>query len=187
MTQKQYALKPGEIRIDLLPLDWPLTPLGARKDPYITGWQNRPFGRDEIEKELTTGDCKAIGLLGGPVYNHPYGLVWVDIDGPSVYGVVEEISGLPFNDALPKTLTILSGKEGRERKLYRIERKNTSTSSAISTFGTAKPPLTKNLRFSGSVTRASSWVCTQKLLVTTRQKGKVLSGLRSYPKCLTGY
>lgn len=123
MTQKQYALKPGEIRIDLLPLDWPLTPLGARKDPYITGWQNRPFGRDEIEKELTTGDCKAIGLLGGPVYNHPYGLVWVDIDGPSVYGVVEEVSGLPFNDALPKTLTILSGKEGRERKLYRVDRK----------------------------------------------------------------
>jgi P4 family phage/plasmid primase-like protien len=122
MTQKQYALKPGEIRLELLPLDWPLTPLGARKDPYITGWQNRPFSVKDIEEELVSGNCKAIGLLGGPVYNHPYGLVWVDVDGPSVYARVEELSGLPFNDALPPTLTILSGKIGRERKLYRLHR-----------------------------------------------------------------
>jgi len=122
MTQNQYALKPGEIRLELLPLDWPLTPLGSRKDPYITGWQNRPFSVQDIEQELVEGNCKAIGLLGGPVYNHPYGLVWVDVDGPSIYGLVEEISGLPFNDALPPTLTILSGKIGRERKLYQLPR-----------------------------------------------------------------
>ena len=119
MTQ---SIKPGEIRLDLIPLDWPLTPLGANKDPYIQGWQNKPFSVKEIEEELATGDCKAIGVLGGPAYNHPYGLVWVDVDGPSVYALVEEISGLPLQDALPSTLTIFSGKIGRERKLYKLNR-----------------------------------------------------------------
>ena len=121
-TQNQKALKPGEIRLDYIPLDWPLTPLGPNKDPYIQGWQNKPFSVKEIEEELTTGDCKAIGLLGGPAYNHPYGLVWVDVDGPSVYPLIEEISGLPLQDALPPTLTICSGKIGRERKLYKLSR-----------------------------------------------------------------
>ncbi|MGA1713319.1 MAG: PriCT-2 domain-containing protein, partial [bacterium] len=76
----------------------------------------------EIEEELATGDCKAIGVLGGPAYNHPYGLVWVDVDGPSVYSLVETISELPLQDALPPTLTVFSGKIGRERKLYKLDR-----------------------------------------------------------------
>jgi len=122
MTQNQYALKPGEIRLEFLPIDWPLTPLGANKDPYVQGWQNKPFSVKEIEEELTTGDCRAIGLLGGPVYNHPYGLIWVDIDGPSVYPLVEQLSELPLQEALPPTLTIFSGKVGRERKLYKLAR-----------------------------------------------------------------
>jgi phage/plasmid-associated DNA primase len=121
-SANQQALKPGEIRLDYIPIDWPLTPLGGNKDPYIQGWQNRPFGVKEIEEELTTGDCKAIGVLGGPAYNHPYGLVWVDVDGPSVYKLIEEISDLPLQDALPATLTIFSGKIGRERKLYKLDR-----------------------------------------------------------------
>jgi P4 family phage/plasmid primase-like protien len=116
------SIKPGEIRLDLIPLDWPLTPLGGNKDPYIQGWQNKPFSVKEIEEELATGDCKAIGVLGGPAYNHPFGLVWVDVDGPSVYSLVEQISGLPLQDALPATLTVFSGKIGRERKLYKLDR-----------------------------------------------------------------
>jgi len=81
-SQNQQSLKPGEINLNLLPIDWPLTPLGAKKDPYVSGWQNKPFSVKEIEEEIIEGSCKAIGLLGGPVYNHPYGLVWVDVDGP---------------------------------------------------------------------------------------------------------
>ena len=121
-SANQQALKPGEIRLDYIPIDWPLTPLGGNKDPYIQGWQNKPFSVKEIEEELTTGDCKAIGVLGGPAYNHPYGLVWVDVDGPSVYKLIEEISDLPLQDALPATLTIFSGKIGRERKLYKLSK-----------------------------------------------------------------
>jgi len=118
----QQALKPGEIRLDYLPVDWPLTPLGKNKDPYVAGWQNKPFSVREIEEEVIGGKCKAVGLLGGPVYNHPYGLIWVDVDGPTVYSLIESLADQPFDDALPNTLTILSGKEGRERKLYRLDR-----------------------------------------------------------------
>jgi phage/plasmid-associated DNA primase len=119
----KFALRPGEIRLDLLPIDWPLTPLGANKDPYVRGWQDKPFSKTEIEEEITTGDCKAVGLIGGPAYNNPYGFVWVDVDGPTVYELIKEISNeTDFNSALPPTLTICSGKPGRERKLYRLHR-----------------------------------------------------------------
>ena len=117
------ALRPGEINLDLLPIDWPLTPLGANKDPYIRAWQDKPFSKHEIEDEITSGNCKAIGLIGGPAYNNPYGFVWVDVDGPTVYELIREISNeSDFNIALPPTLTICSGKAGRERKLYRLHR-----------------------------------------------------------------
>ncbi|HAW52606.1 MAG TPA: hypothetical protein DCX54_09820, partial [Flavobacteriales bacterium] len=126
MTNKnQQTLKPGEIRLEYIPIDWPLTPLGGKKDPYVLGWQNKPFTKTEIEEELLTGQCKAIGLLSGPVYNEPYGLVWVDIDGPSIYPLVAELSQKSdFDKALPATLTICSGKAGRERKLYKIKKEN---------------------------------------------------------------
>lgn len=119
----KQGLRPGEIRLDLIPMDWPLTPLGARKDPYIQGWQGRPFSIQEIEAELLEGHCKAVGLIGGPCYNNPYGLVWVDIDGPSVYPLVTKLADeTDFNAALPPTLTICSGKVGRERKLYKLNK-----------------------------------------------------------------
>ena len=118
----KLALRPGEIRLDYIPLDWPLTPLGPNKNPYLSGWQNQPLSPKEIEECLLEGDCKAIGLIGGPAYNEPYGLVWVDVDGLSVRDVVEKESGFLYQDALPPTLTICSGKEGRERKLYQLNK-----------------------------------------------------------------
>ena len=121
-TSKQ-SLRPGEIRLDLIPLDWPLTPLGARKDPYVAGWQNKPFDVRDIEKEILSNECKAIGLLSGPVYNHPYGFVWVDVDGPTVYSLITTLADeTDFDKALPPTLTLCSGKAGRERKLYKLPR-----------------------------------------------------------------
>ena len=33
MKDSKLSLKPGEIRIDYIPMDWPLTPLGGSKDP----------------------------------------------------------------------------------------------------------------------------------------------------------
>jgi len=117
-------LLPGEINLDWVPLEWPLTPLGESKNPYLTGWQNKPQTKEEIAAEIKDGHCHAVGLIGGPCYNHPYGFVWVDVDGPSVYQLVEQVSGYVFEQALPPTLTICSGKEGRERRLYKLLQKD---------------------------------------------------------------
>jgi len=114
------SILPGEINLSLIPVDWPLTPISDRKNPYLQGWQNKPQTVDDIRKELEAGRAKAVGLISGPVYNNPYGLIWVDVDGPTVYDTIKKESSLSINDALPQTLTICSGREGRERKLYKV-------------------------------------------------------------------
>jgi P4 family phage/plasmid primase-like protien len=124
MSANEMILTPGQINLDWIPLDWPLTPLGDKKNPYLTGWQNKPQTITDIATELNDGTCHAVGLIAGPCYNSPYGFVWVDVDGPSVYQLVEEVSGYAFEQALPPTLTICSGKEGRERRLYKLLQKN---------------------------------------------------------------
>jgi len=124
MNTNQKNLKPGDICLDYIPIDWPLTPLGNEKNPYTFGWQNKPFTPEEIKKELEKGQCKAIGLLSGPVYNQPYGLVWVDLDGESVIDLVINLSGVDPAEALPSTLTIQSGKPGRTRKLYKLPKEH---------------------------------------------------------------
>jgi P4 family phage/plasmid primase-like protien len=124
MSANGMTLLPGQINLDWIPLDWPLTPLGDKKNPYLTGWQNKPQTITDIATELNDGTCHAVGLISGPCYNNPYGFVWVDVDGPSVYQLVEEVSGYAFEQALPATLTICSGKDGRERRLYKLLQKN---------------------------------------------------------------
>ena len=114
------TLASGEVRLEWIPIVWPLTPLGQNKNPYLNGWQNKPHTSHEIQGEIDSGDCYAVGLISGPCYNEPYGYVWVDVDGSSVYKLVEKISSTSFGGALPATLTICSGKEGRERRLYRL-------------------------------------------------------------------
>lgn len=118
------TLMPGEINLQWVPLSWPLTPLGENKNPYLSNWQNKPYTPHEIAVEIQAGDCHAVGLISGPCYNEPYGHVWVDVDGPSVYKLVEQVSGEKFENALPPTLTICSGKHGRERRLYRLAKKD---------------------------------------------------------------
>lgn len=119
-----FQIKPGEIRLDLIPSSWPLTPLGIDKAPYIMGWQKHPMSVSEIAEELYSNKAKAIGLLSGPVGNEPYGLVWVDVDGKSAFDIVEKLSTEEFDKALPPTLAISSGREGRVRKLYKVSKKD---------------------------------------------------------------
>ena len=71
MTEQRKPIKPGQFDLSYIPMDWPLTALGRNKDPYIRGWQINPLSKTEIEHEMSEGNRKAIGLLGGPVYNHP--------------------------------------------------------------------------------------------------------------------
>ena len=51
-NQNFNALKPGEINLSLIPVDWPLTPLGENKNPYKAGWQNKPFTVKDISHEI---------------------------------------------------------------------------------------------------------------------------------------
>tara|TARA_B100001939_G_scaffold190378_2_gene163852 strand:- start:6713 stop:9403 length:2691 start_codon:yes stop_codon:yes gene_type:complete len=124
MTDVNFSLKPSEINLDLIPIDWPLTPVSANKNPYIKGWSENPCDKKQIQRELDEGRCKAIGLIAGPVYNEPYGLIWVDIDGPLAYKIIEKLSGKKFDEAMPPTLSIQSGREGRERRLYKVNKEN---------------------------------------------------------------
>ena len=124
MADTNFSLKPGEINLDFIPLDWPLTPVGSKKDAYISGWQNNPCDKARIAEEIDSERCKAVGVIGGPVYNNPYGLAWVDIDGPSIYALIESLSGKSFDEAMSPTLTIQSGREGRERRLYIVKKEN---------------------------------------------------------------
>mgnify|MGYP003109264452 FL=1 len=119
---EETKLKQGEIRLDLIPSSWPLTPIGENKNPYLFGWQKNPLSVGEIAEHLYSNRMKAVGLLSGPVGNEPFGLVWVDVDGPSVRGLIEEMCGASFEAALPKTLAVTSGREGRVRKLYKVPR-----------------------------------------------------------------
>lgn len=115
------SLHPGQITLDYIPNDWALTPISKNKNPYVNAWQNHPFDKEQIKKELESGKAKAVGLIAGNHYNNPYHLVWIDIDGASVWPVIEEMSGTSdFSVSLPPTLTILSGREGRERRLYQV-------------------------------------------------------------------
>ena len=115
-------LNPGEIRLDWLPSDWGYTPLGSHKQPYISRWHEKPFTVEEISDEITAGNCKAIGVISGSISNDPKGLVWVDCDGSSVVGLIADLAKMPLEEALPPTLTIMSGREGRFRKLYAVKK-----------------------------------------------------------------
>ena len=111
-------IAPGEINLDLIPQDWALTPL-REKRAYTPGWTSTPFSVDQIRSELEEGRATGIGLMSGQ-WSNEGGLVWVDIDGPAAIPVLEERAGGPLDAIFPSTLTISSGKEGRQRMLYSV-------------------------------------------------------------------
>ena len=112
------SLKPGEVNPDLIPHDWPLTPLQGKK-AYIPGWTKNPFTLAEIKKELKSGKATGVGLLCGQFCNE-YGLIFVDIDGKEAIPAIEELGGGPLDTIFPPTLTVSSGKEGKLRMLFRV-------------------------------------------------------------------
>ena len=111
-------LKPGEINLGLIPPDWALTPL-REKRAYVAGWNSHPYSIEQVKRELEEGRATGIGLISGQ-WSNEGGLVWVDIDGPDAIPALEELAGGPLSPIFPSTLTISSGKEGRQRMLYRV-------------------------------------------------------------------
>lgn len=114
--RKQLA--PGQIDLNLIPQDWALTPLKEKK-AYVAGWTKNPYTKDQIRQELEEGRATGIGLMTGQ-WSNEGGLVWVDIDGPDAIPALEKLAGGELGAIFPPTLTISSGKPGRQRMLYSI-------------------------------------------------------------------
>jgi hypothetical protein len=111
-------LKAGEINLDLIPAHWPLTPLRDKR-AYIAGWTSQPYSIERIRQELEDGAATGVGLISGQ-WSNEGGLIWVDIDGPDAIPELEALAGGSLNTIFPPTLTISSGKEGRQRMLFSI-------------------------------------------------------------------
>ena len=112
------SLKPGEVNPDLIPHDWPLTPLQGKK-AYVPGWTKNPFTLAEIKKELKSNKATGVGLLCGQFCNE-YGLIFVDVDGEEAIPAIEALGGGSIDKIFPPTLTISSGKKGKFRMLFRV-------------------------------------------------------------------
>ncbi len=108
----------GEINLDLIPSDWPLTPLRDKR-AYIAGWPSQPYTKDQIKCELEAGNATGIGLITGQ-WSNEGGLIWVDIDGSDAIPELEKLGGGPLSQIFPPTLTISSGKKDRQRMLFSI-------------------------------------------------------------------
>jgi len=111
-------IQAGEINLNLIPQDWALVPLRGKK-AYKPGWSQTPHTVEEIRAELEEGRATGVGLLSGQ-WSNEGGLIWVDIDGPSAIPALEELGSGPLDAIFPETLTISSGKEGRQRMLYSV-------------------------------------------------------------------
>ena len=117
-TPPEKSLDSGEINLDYIPVDWPLTPLQGKK-AYIPGWTKNPYTLSQIKTELESGRATGIGLLCGQFCNE-YGLIFVDIDGEEAIPEIEKLGGGPIHSIFPRTLTISSGKKGKFRLLFRV-------------------------------------------------------------------
>ena len=113
-----YSLEAGQINLDIIPQDWALTPLKDKR-AYIAGWTSHPYSVDQVRQELEEGRASGVGLISGQ-WSNEGGLVWVDIDGPDAIPELEKLGGGPLSTIFPATLTISSGKPGRQRMLYKV-------------------------------------------------------------------
>ena len=117
-SNKNFPLSAGEINLNLIPKDWALTPL-REKRAYVPNWPSQPYSIEQIKQELSEGNETVIGLITGQ-WSNEGGLLWVDIDGEEGEEALVKEHGVPISKIFPKTLTISSGKKGRQRMLFSI-------------------------------------------------------------------
>jgi Bifunctional DNA primase/polymerase, N-terminal len=101
-----------------LPSSWRFTPVNGSKAPYLSGWQEIPLTFQElIDRHASDRRTHAVGLLTGVVSN---GILAVDHDSSSCDPLIEKLSGVTLNKALPKTVGFSSDKLGRYQLLYQV-------------------------------------------------------------------
>jgi Bifunctional DNA primase/polymerase, N-terminal/Protein of unknown function (DUF3987) len=101
-----------------LPSGWGLVAVNRAKAPYQNNWQHTPLTLKQIAVEIQQNPhCQAVGVLCGTPSG---GLLFVDHDGASCDSLIERLSELPLDQALPKTVSVTSGRPGRYQNIYRI-------------------------------------------------------------------
>ncbi|MBW4662184.1 MAG: DUF3987 domain-containing protein [Drouetiella hepatica Uher 2000/2452] len=123
--------------VKTLPEEWALVAVGDKKAPLGTDWQNKPLALEDFRKATQAGMFESLSITSKegqtfhPSVNWWYaigvlcgkpsgGLLFVDHDGASCDGLVEQLSNQPIAQALPKTLVVTSGREGRYQAIYRV-------------------------------------------------------------------
>ena len=66
----------GEINLNLIPSDWPLTPLRDKR-AYVAGWPSQPYTKEQIKRELEEGNATGIGLITGQWSNEGLSLIHI--------------------------------------------------------------------------------------------------------------
>jgi replicative DNA helicase len=123
--------------IKRLPAEWALCACNGNKQPLGDNWQNLPLSLKDFEDDkpifskLTIQPksgtrpafnvpvewCRSVGVLCGEPSG---GMLFFDHDGRSCDQWIEETSGLPIKEALPKSALVTSGRPGRYQVIYRI-------------------------------------------------------------------
>ena len=88
-------MTPGEINLDWIPVDYPLTPLKGKK-AYLPGWTNNPQTLNEVKKEIDEGRAAGVGLLCGQ-WSNELALIFVDVDGEAALPEIEQLGIGPFD------------------------------------------------------------------------------------------
>ncbi len=126
--------------LKLLPEDWALVAVGNNKAPLGNNWQNTPLTLQDFEAAVETGyfKCLKVKTQDGKIINPPVswwsavgvlcgtpssGLLFVDHDGASCDDLIQTLSKQSLEEALPKTVTLTSGRQGRYQAIYRVPEK----------------------------------------------------------------
>ncbi|NEZ61515.1 hypothetical protein D0962_01780 [Leptolyngbyaceae cyanobacterium CCMR0082] len=124
--------------VQRLPKEWALIPVGGKKAPLYSGWQQSGFKAGDFEKAATSNVfegaiCKAdkpdaftlpskwvraAGVLCGEPSG---GLLFLDHDGLTADAKILELSGCEtIKQALPRTPVVKSGRLNRYQAIYKI-------------------------------------------------------------------
>lgn len=100
-----------------IPSNWPVCAIGEKKIPFHPdglNWAKNPISPERLRRESRR--VKGVALLTGEIS----GILAIDCDGASAEALIAEISGFPIQEALPKTVSVTSGKIGHWQSFYRV-------------------------------------------------------------------
>ena len=129
MTQTNLSLLPTKMQetltnsatliqqVSALPDDLRFTPV-IGKQPVGDAWQDSPLTKEQVIARIESdSSITGVGVLCGVP---SCGYLFLDHDGHSCDDLIETLTGLSLEDALPTTVSFTSGKEGRRQEIYSV-------------------------------------------------------------------